>query len=119
MKVLLVADSEQRELWDYWDTVGKKKTEGVRLILSAGDLRPEYPHVIVMEHGLLLHSEELRKFAGCKVFLVLFHYFAQFPTRDTALAQPLRSSSRFSSSMSGVKVLSTCQLSRISCCDSQ
>jgi Icc-related predicted phosphoesterase len=47
MKVLLVADRERRELWDYWDTVGKKKTEGVRLILSAGDLRPEYLEFLV------------------------------------------------------------------------
>ena len=47
MKILLVADYELRELWDYWDTAGKKRTEGVELILSAGDIKPEYLEFLV------------------------------------------------------------------------
>lgn len=47
MKILLVADRELRELWDYWDTAGKKRTEGVELILSAGDIKPEYLEFLV------------------------------------------------------------------------
>ena len=47
MKILLVADCELRELWDYWDTAGKKRTEGVELILSAGDIKPEYLEFLV------------------------------------------------------------------------
>ncbi len=47
MKILLVADRELRELWDYWDTAGKRRTEGVELILSAGDIKPEYLEFLV------------------------------------------------------------------------
>ena len=47
MKILLVADYELRELWDCWDAVGSKRTEGVELILSAGDIKPEYLEFLV------------------------------------------------------------------------
>ena len=47
MKILLVADRELRELWDYWDTAGKRRTEGIELILSAGDIKPEYLEFLV------------------------------------------------------------------------
>lgn len=39
MKILAVADREDPGLWDYFSP---RKTEGVRLILSCGDLAPEY-----------------------------------------------------------------------------
>ena len=47
MKILCVADTETRELWDHWDTAGRSLTEGVQLILSAGDIRPEYLEFLV------------------------------------------------------------------------
>lgn len=47
MKILLVADYELRELWEYWDAAGKKRTEGVELILSAGDIKPMYLEFLV------------------------------------------------------------------------
>lgn len=47
MKILLVADYEMRELWDNWDAVGRKRTEGVELILSAGDIKPYYLEFLV------------------------------------------------------------------------
>lgn len=47
MKILIVADHELRELWDYWNTAGRRRTEGVELILSAGDVRPEYLEFLV------------------------------------------------------------------------
>lgn len=47
MKILLVADEELRELWDHWDHVGKSRTEGVELILSAGDIKPYYLEFLV------------------------------------------------------------------------
>ncbi|MBQ3371063.1 MAG: metallophosphoesterase [Mogibacterium sp.] len=47
MKVLLIADHELRELWDHWGALGSKRLEGVRLILSAGDIRPEYLEFLV------------------------------------------------------------------------
>lgn len=47
MKILLVADYELRELWDHWDAVGKKRTESVELILSAGDIKPYYLEFLV------------------------------------------------------------------------
>lgn len=39
MKILIVADTEDPGLWDYYSSA---KTEGVELILSCGDLHPEY-----------------------------------------------------------------------------
>ena len=47
MKILLVADYEMRELWDYWEAAGKRRTEGVELILSAGDIKPQYLEFLV------------------------------------------------------------------------
>ncbi len=39
MKILTLADQESRSLWDYFE---KAKLEGVDLIISCGDLEPEY-----------------------------------------------------------------------------
>ena len=39
MKILILADVESKYLWDYFD---KSKLEGVDLILSCGDLNPQY-----------------------------------------------------------------------------
>ncbi|MBQ6469459.1 MAG: metallophosphoesterase family protein [Lachnospiraceae bacterium] len=39
MKILIIADKEERFLWDYYNP---KRTEGVDLILSCGDLKPMY-----------------------------------------------------------------------------
>lgn len=39
MRILVVADEEEAYLWDYYQT---RKMEGVDLILSCGDLKPEY-----------------------------------------------------------------------------
>lgn len=39
MKILVIADSEEASLWDYYN---RSRTEGVELIISCGDLKPEY-----------------------------------------------------------------------------
>lgn len=39
MKILVLSDQELESLWDYFD---KSKIEGYELILSCGDLKPEY-----------------------------------------------------------------------------
>ena len=39
MKILVLADEESKYLWDYFE---KEKLEGIDLILSCGDLKPEY-----------------------------------------------------------------------------
>lgn len=39
MKILILSDTESLSLWDYFD---KKKLEGIDLILSCGDLNPQY-----------------------------------------------------------------------------
>ena len=39
MKILVLADIESKYLWDFFE---KSKLEGIDLILSAGDLSPEY-----------------------------------------------------------------------------
>ena len=39
MKILCIADEENKGLWDHFQ---KEKLEGVDLILSAGDLSPDY-----------------------------------------------------------------------------
>lgn len=44
MKILTVADEESRYLWDFYD---KSKLADIDLILSAGDLKPEYLEFLV------------------------------------------------------------------------
>lgn len=39
MKILVLSDIESKYLWDYFD---KEKLNGIDLILSCGDLKPEY-----------------------------------------------------------------------------
>ena len=39
MKILAVADEEEKILWDYYDP---EKTKDVDLIISCGDLSPHY-----------------------------------------------------------------------------
>ena len=39
MKILVLADAESKYLWDYFD---KKKLEEIDLIISCGDLAPQY-----------------------------------------------------------------------------
>lgn len=39
MKILVLADEESKYLWDYFD---KSKIEGIDLIISCGDLAPQY-----------------------------------------------------------------------------
>ena len=39
MKILVIADMEEAALWDYYNP---KRTAGVDLILSCGDLKPKY-----------------------------------------------------------------------------
>ena len=38
MKILVIADSEEASLWDYFD---RRKVKGVELVLTCGDLKPE------------------------------------------------------------------------------
>lgn len=47
MKILFVSDRESTELWDQWDLIGRKRLSDVGLILSAGDLRPDYLEFLV------------------------------------------------------------------------
>ena len=44
MKILVLADKEEAGLWDYYSP---KKTEGIDLILSCGDLDPDYLEFLV------------------------------------------------------------------------
>ena len=39
MKILLLADEESRYYWDYFE---KSKLEGIDLIISCGDLAPQF-----------------------------------------------------------------------------
>ncbi len=39
MKILVLADIESKSLWDFFE---KEKLEGIDLILSCGDLKPQY-----------------------------------------------------------------------------
>ena len=39
MRILAIADEESPYLWDYFE---KSKLEGIDLIISCGDLAPEY-----------------------------------------------------------------------------
>ncbi len=44
MKILVIADQESAALWDHFD---KSKLEGIDLIISCGDLKPEYLSFLV------------------------------------------------------------------------
>ncbi|MBR3350345.1 MAG: metallophosphoesterase [Solobacterium sp.] len=44
MRIMVIADHEESSLWDYYRA---SKTEGVDLVLSAGDLDPEYLEFLV------------------------------------------------------------------------
>ena len=39
MRIMTISDEESKYLWDYYE---KKKLEGIDLIISCGDLKPEY-----------------------------------------------------------------------------
>lgn len=47
MKILLISDVEERSLWDYWNDATAERLADVGLVLSAGDLRPEYLEFLV------------------------------------------------------------------------
>jgi len=44
MKILAIADEESKYLWDFYE---KEKLEGIDLIISCGDLAPEYLSFLV------------------------------------------------------------------------
>lgn len=53
MKILALADVEDKALWDFYD---KKMTEGVDLIISCGDLHPDYlQYIVTMTNVPLLY----------------------------------------------------------------
>lgn len=47
MKILLLADREEKALWGDWSDNMKKRLSEVELILSAGDLDPDYLEFLV------------------------------------------------------------------------
>ena len=47
MRILLISDVEEKVLWDHWKQAGAQRLEGIQLILSAGDLKPEYLEFLV------------------------------------------------------------------------
>lgn len=51
MKILFIADEESKALWDYWD---RAKLEGADLIISCGDLDPDYLQFLVSMSNLPL-----------------------------------------------------------------
>ena len=64
MRILVISDEESPALWDYFD---RRRLEGVDLILSAGDLNPEYlSFLVTFCHAPLLyvhgnHDDRYRK----------------------------------------------------------
>lgn len=47
MKILLIADTEEKALWDHWSDKTAERLSDVGLILSAGDLSPKYLEFLV------------------------------------------------------------------------
>ncbi len=47
MKILMIADREERSLWDYWNESTAQALSDVGLVLSAGDLKPAYLEFLV------------------------------------------------------------------------
>ena len=64
MKILLLADEESRYLWDFYE---KGKLDGLDLIISCGDLKPEY-------------LEFLATFAHCPVLYVHGNHDTKYKT---------------------------------------
>ena len=70
MKILVIADEESRSLWDYYTP---DKLRDIELILSCGDLKPEYlTFLVTMAHCPLLYVHgnhdgiyERKKPEGC------------------------------------------------------
>ena len=63
MKILAIADEESKYLWDYYE---KEKLEDVDLILSAGDLKPEYLSFLTTMYAipvLYVHGNHDGKYA--------------------------------------------------------
>lgn len=63
MKILAVADEESRYLWDFYQ---RDKLENVELILSAGDLAPEYLSFLTTMYAipvLYVHGNHDDKYA--------------------------------------------------------
>lgn len=63
MKILVIADEESKYLWDYFE---KEKLEDVDLILSAGDLKPEYLSFLTTMYAipvLYVHGNHDGKYA--------------------------------------------------------
>lgn len=71
MRILFIADEESKSLWDYFD---RSKLEGVDLIISCGDLSPDYLQFLVtMGRAPLLYvygnhdeSYDFRPPLGCE-----------------------------------------------------
>ena len=47
MKILMIADTEERSLWDDWSQERKQRLSDTELILSAGDLDADYLEFLV------------------------------------------------------------------------
>ena len=47
MKILLISDAEERLLWDNWNDATAQSLADVGLVLSAGDIKPEYLEFLV------------------------------------------------------------------------
>lgn len=47
VRILLISDVEERSLWDFWSGQTAERLKGTGLILSAGDLNPEYLEFLV------------------------------------------------------------------------
>ena len=66
MKILLIADEEDKYLWDYYR---RGSLDGVDLILSAGDLTlsgkmelmPKHPEVLYEAGGYIYNAKMLKK----------------------------------------------------------
>jgi Icc-related predicted phosphoesterase len=63
MKILVIADAESKYLWDYFE---REKLADVDLILSAGDLKPEYLSFLTTMYAipvLYVHGNHDGKYA--------------------------------------------------------
>ena len=67
MKILLIADHEDKALWEHWSKKTQERLSAVKLILSAGDLDADYLEFLVTMLNVPLvyvhgnHDEKYRK----------------------------------------------------------
>ena len=76
MKILVLADEESKYLWDYFE---KSKLEGIDLIISCGDLKPQYLSFLATSYSTEWETELLKNGSMMKSFFSVIDFLPGLP----------------------------------------